>query len=135
MIWSKMKLTESAATIVILLLAGVVVNTASYFFSPFNLPWIAWCALGYGAIFTLVGELIAVRDPSEGPVPGKIESAVNTTLTLLFSTPVLFVVVAVALTLLIVSVDTYGLLPTLASVAALYLLVIHALHAGKARPK
>ena len=123
----KMKLSEGAAIFVILLFAGVVVFAISFTFHAFSFPWVAWCGLGFGAIVTFGRELIVVRDPSDEPASGEIDSTLITMLSFLFSTPVLFVIVAAALTLLFASMDSFGVLPTLASVSALYFLVKHAL--------
>lgn len=132
---TKLKLSEGAAIILILSLAFVIVCGATHFFHVFSFPWIAWCALGFGAIVTFGRETIVVRDPDDGPEPGPIESSLNRTLVmLLFSTPAMFVAVTVSLTLLIASVETFGLLATLASVSALYFLVIHALRLEKLAP-
>jgi hypothetical protein len=132
--YSELKLSEGAAIVLILSLVIGVVLAATHFFHVFSFPWIAWCVLGFGAVVTFGREMIVVRDPSDGPAPGPIESLLNSALvTLLLSTPALFVAVTVILTLLIASVDTYGLLATAASVCAVYALVIYALQREKDR--
>jgi hypothetical protein len=72
--------------------------------------------------------VITVRDPSDGPPAGTIESFLNHSLArLLISMPTMFVAATMTLTLLIASAETYGLFLTLASVSALYLVLKHAL--------
>ena len=133
MIRHTMKLSEGAALVLILSLALAQVFVVTQFFHAFSFPWIAWNVLGFGAIFTFAREMIVVRDPSDGPAAGPIESTINATLVkLLLSTPAWFVATAVILTLLYASADTYGLIPTLGSVCAVYVLFLHALHIEKA---
>ena len=123
-----MKLTEGAAILLILLLAAVVVGATSKLFHAFSFPWLAWCALGYSALVTFGRELITVRDPSDGPPAGPIESLVNATLAkLLLSMPLMFVAASIALALLVASVETHGLIATLASIVAMCLVVKNAL--------
>jgi hypothetical protein len=134
--YSELKLSEGAAIVLILSLVIGVVFAATHFFHVFSFPWIAWCVLGFGAVVTFGREMIVVRDPSDGPAAGQIESSINSALVkLLLSTPACFVVVTVILTLLIASVDTYGPLPTLVSAGAVYFLVKHALQRVKDRPE
>ena len=75
---TKLKLSEGAAMILILSLAFVIGCVVTHFFPAFSFPWIAWCALGYGAIVTFGREMIVVRDPSDGPAPGSLEASLNT---------------------------------------------------------
>jgi hypothetical protein len=129
-----MKLTEGAAILLVLILAALAVGAASYFFHAFGFPWIAWCALGYGAIVKVGGEMIVVRDPTDGPPAGPIEAFVNRTLVrLLLSTPAWFLASTVFLTLLIASAETFGLLPTSVSVTALIFQVKHSLRLENVR--
>jgi hypothetical protein len=119
-----MKLSEGAAIMLIVSLAVSLVFVVTHFFTAFSFPWIAWCLLGFGTILTFGREMIAVRDPADGPPPGPIENSVNYALVrFLFSMPALFVASTAFLTLLIASAETFGLLPTLASIASLVLLV------------
>jgi hypothetical protein len=123
-----MQLTQGAAIRLILTLAALVVGATSYFFHAFSVPWLAWCALGYGAIVTIGREMITVRDLND-------EAALGTPLSerklriaeSLFSAPSLFIIVTILLTLLFASVDTFGLLASIGSLLALEYLVKHAL--------
>ena len=124
----KLPLTEGAAILLMLSLALLIVGFASHLFQVFSFPWIAWCALGGGALVTFGRELIMVRDPIDGPAAGKLESAVNSAIVIvLLSTPALLAVSTIVLTLLYASAGTFGLLPTVVSVIALYAMVKHAL--------
>lgn len=134
----KIKLSEGAAIFAILLLTGAVVLAASYFFQAFSFPWFAGCAVGYGAVVTFSREYVSVYELSEEAAAGTLDRALNkalmSALTILFSTPVLFVVVAVALTLFFAFVDTYGPLPTIAVGFVLYALLNHVSQIASVRP-
>jgi hypothetical protein len=128
----KLKLSLGAAILLILSLALALIFSVTQFYPAFSFPWIAWTVLGFGAVATLGRGLITVRDPSDGPVAGKIESAVNKAIAIiLLSMPALFLVSTVVLTLLFASVETFGLLMTVASVLILYAVVKYALSLEK----
>jgi hypothetical protein len=134
MIRRTMNLTAGAAAILVLSLAAAIVGFVTHFFHAFSFPWIAWCLLGFGAIITFGREMIVIRDPADGPGAGPIGSRVNAALArVLLSTPYSFIAATVVVTLLYASVDTFGLLPTSASLFALYVTVRRALRLEEAR--
>jgi hypothetical protein len=123
-----MQMTQGFAILLILTLAALVVGAASYVFLAFSFPWLAWCALGYGAIVTIGREMIRVRDLNDEAAPGTPLSERKLQIAEIFLTlPSLFIIVTVLLTLLFASVDTFGILATLGSLLTLEYLVKHAL--------